>query len=56
MDQKAIEGAGYDKGVKVGIERGIEKVAKNMIKNKIDINIIIETTGLTKEEIENLKK
>ena len=42
-----------------GLEEGIgqEKIeiAKNMINKKIDINIINEVTGLTIEELENLK-
>ena len=50
MDQKAIEDAGYDKGFK----KEIEEVAKRMKKQKIDINIIIDATGLGKEEIQNL--
>lgn len=40
---------------KRGIEEGLIKVAKNALKNKIDIEIIIKMTGLTKEEIEKLK-
>jgi len=48
MDQRDIEEAGYDKAIK--------EVAKNMIKMNIDIDIIIKATGLTKEEIEHLKK
>ncbi len=55
MDQKAIEGAGYDKGIKVGIEQEKVNIAKKLLKQKIDINVIIEATGLTKEEIEKLK-
>ena len=30
------------------------EVAKKLLENKIDIDIIIKTTGLTKEEIENI--
>ena len=50
MDQKAIEDAGYDKGLKTG---KIE-IAKKMKNKNIPIKDIIEITGLTKEEIENL--
>ena len=58
MDQKAVEGAGYDKGVKAGIELGMQKekeeVAKKMKQQKIDIDTISEITGLSKEEIMTL--
>ena len=58
MDQKAIEDAGYDKGYDSGTlegkkERSIE-IAKKMKSKKMDIDDIIEITGLTKEEIEKL--
>lgn len=67
MDQKAIEGAGYDKGLKAGIELGIEQgikqgknhqtrtIAKNMKNQNIDIEIISKVTGLSIKEIENLR-
>lgn len=49
---------GIEKGREEGKKDGIrlEKVmtAKKMLAKKIDINLIIEITGLTKEEIENL--
>ena len=32
------------------------EIAKNMIDKNIDIDIILSSTGLTKEEIENLKQ
>lgn len=45
---------GREKGKKDGIR--LEKVmtAKKMLAKKMNINLIIEITGLTKEEIENL--
>ena len=55
MDQKAIEDAGFDKGLKVGIEQGKRAIAKELKKQNVDISIISKTTGLTKEEIEKLK-
>ena len=55
MDQKAIEDAGYDKGLKAGIEQEKIKTAKKMKEQKIDTATIILITGLTKEEIEKLK-
>ena len=46
-------------GIKNGIEQGTKRrnieIAKNLIKKNVDINIISESTGLSKEEIENLK-
>ena len=58
MDKKAIEDAGYDKGLEAGIKQGIKEqtrlIAKNMKEQNVNINIIIKTTGLTKEEIEEL--
>lgn len=68
MDQidrlEAAEEAAEKRGLERGIERGIEKgkqeqkkeVARKMLKKGIDIEVIIETTELTIEEIEQLKK
>ena len=67
LDQKAIEDAGYDKGLRDGISQGIsqgldqgrteqkKKIAKNLLKLKMSIEQIKEVTGLTEEEIKNLK-
>ena len=48
-----------EEGVIEGIEKGIEKgkveVAKNLIENNVSIEIIMKSTGLTKEQIERLK-
>ncbi len=58
MDQKAIEDAGYDKGLKAGIEQGInqrnKQIAKKMLFKKIDLNIISQLTGLSIQELKNL--
>ena len=58
MDQKAIEGAGYDKGlaagVKIGREQGIQQIAKKMLSQKIELETISELTGLTLEELKKL--
>ncbi len=62
MDEKAIYAAGLDKGEIRGKEVGREErkkknqleVAKKMKAKDMDINIIIEITGLTKEEIEKI--
>ena len=58
MDKHAIHDAGYDKGLQQGLQDGLQEgkieIAKKLKQRKIDIDIIIETTGLTKEEIEKL--
>lgn len=53
-----IEGRkeGIREGRKEGRREGKKSVAKNMLEKGKDIELIIECTGLTKEEIENLKK
>ncbi len=62
MDQKAIEDAGYDKGYDSGYdsgtlegkkERSIE-IAKKLKSMDVDIQTIVDATGLTREEIEKL--
>ncbi|MBD9159411.1 MAG: Rpn family recombination-promoting nuclease/putative transposase [Clostridiales bacterium] len=62
MDQKAIEGAGYDKGlndgVKQGRKQGEEKktieLAKKMKQQGIDIEVIKKITGLSLDKINEL--
>ena len=58
MDQKAIEDAGYDKGLKAGLEQGIthgiKQIAKKMLNEKIDLDTISRITGLSIQELENL--
>lgn len=41
-------------GVKKGVKQGIKQVADQMKKEGLDIDIIIKTTGLSKEEIKEL--
>ena len=43
-------------GIKEGIEKNTLETAKKMLKKKLDINLISECTGLTKEEINSLKE
>ena len=58
MDQKAIEDAGYDKGYDSGTLEGEKKksieIAKKLKSMNVDIQTIVESTGLTKEKIEKL--
>ena len=51
MDKKAIEKAGYEKG----IEKNNIEVAKNALKLGLDNETISKLTGLTEEEIKKLK-
>ena len=61
LRQKAIwdEKAIYSKGMKDGRKNGREEekiqIAKKMLKEKIDIEVILKITGLTKEEIEKIR-
>ena len=55
LDQKAIEDAGYDKGLKDGQKEEKKKIAKNLLKLNMSIEQIKEVTGLTEEEIKKLK-
>ena len=51
--------SGLEEGRKVGIEQGIEQeknyIAKSMLKENIDVNTISRCTGLTIDEINNMK-
>ena len=50
---------GIEKGKVIGIEEGEKKkeikIVKNMLKSNLSIETIMEVTGLTEEEIENIK-
>ena len=50
------EAKGRAEGIAEGIEKGIEKVVKNMLNKGLDIQLIVESTGLNAEEIEKLRK
>ncbi len=56
---KSARRKGVEEGIQQGIEQGIEKnkieIAKKMLAEKIDIELIMKITELTKEEIEKLK-
>ena len=57
--EKGIE-QGIEKGIEQGIEKGIEQekieIAKELLNNNVSLDIIMKSTGLSKEEIEKLKK
>ena len=46
---------GLEKGIEVGMQEEKKEIARNLLLANVDISIIIQTTGLTKEEIEELK-
>ena len=54
MDQQAIHDHGYDKGVEAGSRKKQLEIAKKLKEKGIDLAIIAEVAGLTKEEIEKL--
>ena len=53
-----LEKRGMEKGIEQGMEKGEEqatfRIAKNFKDSKVDIEIIVKATGLTKEQIEAL--
>ena len=49
-DQTSMKARAYEEGE----QKSKKEIAKNLLKNNVDIEIIIKSTGLTKEEIENL--
>ncbi|MBK5898078.1 RpnC/YadD family protein [Catonella massiliensis] len=57
-----LEKRGMEKGIEQGIEQGMEKgeeqatfrIAKNFKDSKVDVEIIVKATGLTKEQVEAL--
>ena len=54
MDKKSELRTAKEIGIEKGIKMGKIAVAKSMLKENISIDIIVKTTGLTKEEIEQL--
>ena len=53
-----LEKRGMEKGIEQGKEKGEEqatfRIARNFKDSKVDIEIIVKATGLTKEQIEAL--
>ena len=47
---------GLEEGEKIGELKKSKEIAKRLLEKDVEIEIIVETTGLTKEEIEKLKK
>ena len=53
-----LEKRGMEKGIEQGMEKGEEqatfRIAKNFKDSKVDVEIIVKATGLTKEQVEAL--
>ena len=56
LDYNSMKNASYDKGKAVGEKKKQEEIAKKMLISKLDINLIVELTGLTENEILALSK
>ena len=54
LDQNNLLDTGYERGLEQGTRNERLEIAKKLKEENIDIEIIIKTTGLTKEEIERL--
>ena len=54
MKQEGIK-EGVKQGIKEGSKQTQNEIAKNLLQAKVSEEIIIETTGITKEELDNLK-
>ena len=63
MIENSIRDEATKKGLKEGLEKGLERgteqskneIAKNMLKENMDILLISKLTGLSNEQINNLK-
>ena len=63
MIENSIRDEATKKGLKEGLEQGLERgteqskneIARNMVKKGLDISLISEVTGLSNEQINNLK-
>ena len=56
LDQNSIRSSGYREGKEEGEKEKAKEIAKKMLKNRLDREKIIEYTGLSESEIENLKE
>ena len=54
--EEAAKELGFSNGFNNGVQNTVNVIAKNMLEKNMDINTISEVTGLTKEQIEELKK
>lgn len=55
-DLKAIKETVYEEGMEKGMEKGHREVALNMLKMGVDLQVILDSTKLSEQEVEELKK
>ena len=55
-EEKGIAAFYKEEGLREGFDLGKAEVAANLLKCGVSIDIIIESTGLSKEEIEHLRQ
>ena len=63
MDEMAIRDSGYNEGKKYGIEEGLKngkkirsiEIAKEMLKENIDLSLVSKITGLSINELKDIK-
>ena len=51
----SYERKGMEKGIEKGMEKGIKKVAINLLSDGMEIRKVVDLTGLTEQEIKELK-
>ena len=54
-EMNAARRKGLEEGKRLGEKNEKKEIAKKLLEKNIDIEVIIETTGITKEELESLR-
>ena len=54
-EDEIINNTLYEKGISQGIEQKAEEIAKKLLKNNADLDIIANSTGLSKKQIKELQ-
>ena len=54
-EMNAARRKGLEEGKKLGEKNEKKEIAKKLLEKNIDIEVIMETTGITKEELESLR-
>ena len=54
-EDEIINNTLYEKGISQGIEQKAEEIAKKLLKNNVDLDIIANSTGLSKKQIKELQ-
>lgn len=55
LDTNSIHENGFEEGIEKGKIEKQKEIAKEMLKNNISVEIIIECTGLSEKEMEEIK-